>query len=455
MKNELVASALPRKAFFIQMFTKDIALEDCILDLIDNSIDGLMQSRRIPLSRISRTIFRKESGSKPRRSSLPIVRLVYSEDSIAVEDNCGGIDLTYALSEAFNFGHIPGYKGGYLGAYGVGLKRALFKIGSHFEIKSQTTQGGFVCKLDVDKWLREDSSIEHWRIPLARIGPAKLEKKAGTRITITRLHTEVKARIRQGGFDQAVQRAIERTYPFFLGQHVRVEINGVEVKSPGIPIGGLDGGTASSETFEREGVKVRIVANLAHRDGRGRLSVDRAGWYAVCNGRVVLAADKTERSGWGIHPMPQFHSKHSFFLGIVFFESKDPLLLPWTTTKRDLNQESMIYLYAKQRMISAALPIVKLCSRMYPADQDYEPIEREISKGVKPVPLGRLASRTRTLFNLPKRRRPAIKPTTSVQYEADNRDLEKIRKHLRKPRLGAGHIGRYTFKYYMRQENLE
>ncbi|WP_072395132.1 hypothetical protein [Hyphomicrobium sp. CS1GBMeth3] len=32
--------ANPTKAFFVRMITRDIALEDCVLDLIDNSIDG-------------------------------------------------------------------------------------------------------------------------------------------------------------------------------------------------------------------------------------------------------------------------------------------------------------------------------------------------------------------------------------------------------------------------------
>jgi hypothetical protein len=34
------AGANPTKAFFVTMITRDITLEDCILDLIDNSVDG-------------------------------------------------------------------------------------------------------------------------------------------------------------------------------------------------------------------------------------------------------------------------------------------------------------------------------------------------------------------------------------------------------------------------------
>jgi hypothetical protein len=39
--------AYPRKQFFIEMFTRDITLEDCILDLIDNSMDSYLRTRNI------------------------------------------------------------------------------------------------------------------------------------------------------------------------------------------------------------------------------------------------------------------------------------------------------------------------------------------------------------------------------------------------------------------------
>lgn len=40
MAAKRVAHANPTKSFFVRMITRDISLEDCILDLIDNSIDG-------------------------------------------------------------------------------------------------------------------------------------------------------------------------------------------------------------------------------------------------------------------------------------------------------------------------------------------------------------------------------------------------------------------------------
>ncbi len=40
-------SAEPTKAFFVEMFTRDIPLEQAILDLVDNCIDG---AKRTPVA---------------------------------------------------------------------------------------------------------------------------------------------------------------------------------------------------------------------------------------------------------------------------------------------------------------------------------------------------------------------------------------------------------------------
>lgn len=45
------ANAEVRKQFFTEMFTRDITLEDCVLDLIDNSIDSFLLKQGISISR--------------------------------------------------------------------------------------------------------------------------------------------------------------------------------------------------------------------------------------------------------------------------------------------------------------------------------------------------------------------------------------------------------------------
>src|SRR5690242_4487299 len=106
MKTEQAANAHPRKQFFLEMFTRDISLEDCILDLIDNSIDGLSRLKELDLSPPLLTELRRRARSS---SVLPNIEVDYSNNEFAITDNCGGIDKDLALTEVFSFGHAPSY----------------------------------------------------------------------------------------------------------------------------------------------------------------------------------------------------------------------------------------------------------------------------------------------------------------------------------------------------------
>jgi hypothetical protein len=191
-----LANAYPRKHFFFEMFTRDISLEDCILDLIDNSIDGLVRSKNID---ITSSIL--NGGGQPANlppGKLPRIDVSYSEKEFSIKDTCGGINRKYALEEVFNFGHAAGATGGALGVYGIGLKRAIFKIGNHFEMESKTAKEGFTVDLDVKKWSEQDEDLDDWRIPLTFSSGSDSEAKAGTKIQITELRPEVIMRINDG-----------------------------------------------------------------------------------------------------------------------------------------------------------------------------------------------------------------------------------------------------------------
>lgn len=106
---QLIAKAYPRKNFFVQMFTKDISLEDCVLDLIDNSIDGLIKSRHMRLSSIAHGIWVAKKETRVRIATLPTIHVTLTNKSFEIKDNCGGIDLKDAVEEVFNFGHALGW----------------------------------------------------------------------------------------------------------------------------------------------------------------------------------------------------------------------------------------------------------------------------------------------------------------------------------------------------------
>src|SRR5262249_30869746 len=154
----------------------------------------------IPESVLSKT----PDPSAREKRQLPTVSVSYSNKSFSIEDNCGGISYADALNDVFNFGHAPGYSnasgGRRLGAYGIGLKRAVFKIGKLLTMRSRTLENGFQTKLNVEKWAETDDTLEDWRIPIEPIDAASSLKTAGTRIVIENLRDEVKTRLHDGEF---------------------------------------------------------------------------------------------------------------------------------------------------------------------------------------------------------------------------------------------------------------
>ena len=115
-----------------------------------------------------------------------------------------------------------------LGVYGIGLKRAIFKIGELFEMESRTQKDGFTVKLDVKKWAEKDDTLDDWKIPLTPKAGVSTLKKCGTTIGIKNLRPEVVARINDGGLEQRLRKLISQTYGLFLGRFVEIAVNGSE-----------------------------------------------------------------------------------------------------------------------------------------------------------------------------------------------------------------------------------
>lgn len=448
------ANARPKKRFFIEMFTRDIPLLDCVLDLIDNCFDGLARTGRLRMHTVSDDIFRKKGVATPRKSERPHIRMKFDGKQFQISDNCGGIDYQYALEDVFNFGPSTKRSNEYLGVYGVGMKRALFKMGDRFQIESRTLDNGFTCDINVRDWMAKDSKMEDWTIPLTPSRAAKTQNRAGTTITVSALNKNVSELLASRGFEEDLSKAIGRVYAFIVERRVRISINGEDVKAFSIPVAQPQKGKTSYEEYRHDGVKVRILATLASQK-KERPTKENSGWYIACNGRLILIADTSDVTGWGMKPTPIWVSKFTSFIGFVFFESKEALALPWTTTKRGVNRESSVYRKAISRMAVLSRPILSFCSRKYGPDVDQEPVEREIAKQMKPTTIAQLVKRAGSAFEVETPEKKAVKTTVRIQYNAKIADVEKVQKHLRKPRLGASKIGEHTFNYFLRQEGLK
>ena len=139
------AHASPTMGFFIDMITRDIGLEDCILDLLDNCVDGA-----------GKTLAREGRSSRTETAYEAFhVHIDISKDQFRIRDNCGGISISEAIDYAFHFGRredAPEIEDFAIGLYGIGMKRAIFKIGKQIQIHSSTSQEAFIVDIDVPAW---------------------------------------------------------------------------------------------------------------------------------------------------------------------------------------------------------------------------------------------------------------------------------------------------------------
>lgn len=447
----IAAQAYPRKHFFVEMFTRDITLTECILDLIDNSIDGHISRAKLDLG--------KELLTAPNANlnvgDLPMVAITFSAEEFAITDNCGGIDLERAKNEVFNFGYAidqPAATKHQLGVYGIGMKRALFKIGRKFTVKSRTMANGFDTEVDLDEWTARDRSLKDWTFDLTTRKAALNKSEAGTSIAISRLREEVSVALEDATFTGRLMKNIGQVYALFLSRYIRVSVNGKEVMPDGIPFGQSDEISPAKSLHTFGSVSVYLMASVAARDDEHPWKQEFAGWYVGCNGRLVVTADKTDLTGWGTGALPAFHSKYRGFVGLALFQSANPLDLPWRTSKRGLNQESLVYQKARTHMNVAARPVLSFLDKLYPSELSEKPTERAVAAGATSMDVRSLTSGADRGFDVKPRRRTPDATTVKIQYDALRGDVERVRKYLRRPDFSAGQVGKYTFDAYLKRE---
>ncbi|MGH8543151.1 MAG: ATP-binding protein [Gammaproteobacteria bacterium] len=426
----------PTKDFFIHMLIRDIGLSRSILDLVDNCVDGALRER----------------GSE-RFDGLH-VELHVSSDRFSIKDNCGGIPLVVARKYAFRFGRPRDAEPTKhsIGQFGVGMKRALFKLGSHFRVESITNASRFVLEVDVGEWLEHPEwTFEFDELEEPTDGfPADLR---GTEISVTHLHDSVAETFGLENFRNALMLELNEAHQKAIANGLGISLNGIPLAFD--PLDLLESDqlkpVLKEDRFEfpnNQEVTVRIFAGIADSDPQG------AGWYVFCNGRLVLGADKTERTGWGAGgetEVPRFHNRFGRFRGYVFFDADDAGLLPWNTTKTGVDSDSKIYRAVQLQMISLMRPILDFLnklSREVESDEAEKPLMEVVEAATRKA-LDRIDPSP--TFRTPPARVVVQGPRVGViSYR---RPLEEIK--IVQKSLGVWtqkEVGERTFEYYFELE---
>lgn len=335
----------PTKRFFVSMLTRDIELDDAILDLIDNSVDGAMRNSGNQNSKFPYQGFR--------------VELDISEAGFAISDNCGGIPDD-RLEAAFRLGRplseldadLPT-----IGMYGIGMKRSIFKMGLEAFVESSSSDG--VRKVTYSrKWLDDDTenSDNEWELEIER---GRARKKHGVDVIIPTLRSDIKRSFSNIKFIEEVKSKISSHFGYIILRGFQIKVNGNEIKPNTLQLYYYNGRKNNINPYDyvthKNGVRIRVTVGFYRPlprqeeiddDQESSFSKSDAGISVICNDRVILPNDTTFRTGWGTRTVPRFHNQFMAISGLISFVSNDANALPVSTTKSGIEMESEVYDHA-------------------------------------------------------------------------------------------------------------
>lgn len=427
--------AHPTKGLFITMLVKDIGLIRSIVDLVDNSVDG---AKRI-----------RGDGDYDGLS----VRIEINEDCFRTTDNCGGITVEVARNYAFRFGRLedaPSVRHS-VGQFGVGMKRALFKMGNWFRVESKSADSRFVVEVDVEQWSRE----EDWSFEFRELDEGTLEvaqDEQGTAITIEQLHDNVSSSFALENFRSKLREELEQAHIESMDRGLSVTLNGIPLRSDPLELlNSEELKPALMEISYKDGlspVKVKIFAGIARSDPSS------AGWYVFCNGRLVLGQDQSNITGWG-EAIPKYHNQYSRFRGYVFFDSDDAGNLPWNTTKTGVDSDSPIYQAVRLEMMKLSRPVIQFLNRLDAEKERDDEHGRPLETAVKAAPPTTISNiKVEGNFAAPEPPRRRMRPNTaSIQYRKPAEEVERAKTLLQ---VGTNReVGEKTFEYFLEMESEE
>lgn len=209
---------------------------------------------------------------------------------------------------------------------------------------------------------------------------------------------------------------------------------------------------AYKDTANEYDVGVEIIGGMAAAppdDAEPEDLIDRDrryGWYVVCNGRVVLAADRTNLSGWGTDDWPQWHPQYAGFIGIILFNSVHAVALPLTTTKRNIDDSSEVYRRAKPRMRELTRKWIDYTNARKLALEDAKQKERE----AQPVSIYSVAREASV--KLPALIARPADPVANVLYSVPLSRLRKLAKKFGSVNLPYKEVGLKSFNYAYREK---
>lgn len=454
-QSDLIVEANPERALFVEMLTRDIDLIPAIMDLLDNSIDG------------ARAL---ENGNQ---GSDFWVELQVGSGEFSIRDNCGGIDLDVARQYAFRFGRPKDYKGTKrsVGQFGVGMKRALFKLGNTFAIDSRAERTRFEMTVDVPTWVSDKNPIWTFEMSRAERNYDSSSNGRGTEIVVTNLHPSVEEDLGDRKFLSLLREQIRFRHQSALAEGIQIRLNKDRLV-------GLERELLSGPDFapinrafvvpsQHGDVAVRIIAGITDVERReiGKDDGDAenfrggsdAGWWIFCNDRLLLMREKSRLTGWG-EALPNYHPQYREFRGYAYLSAAETAALPWNTTKTGLDEESKVWRQVQAQIKIAGSEVVSVLNRIKresetAVSEEDMPIVKAM-RAATLVPTESLATADNFVAPPPRRatkKATAKRPRTKkLQFDVLLDRFEAVAQAL--GTAVVAEVGRKTFDYYYERE---
>lgn len=425
----------PTKNFFIRMITRDISLTDAIIELLDNSLDAA-----------------KKKNAQNDYSGYKI-EINFSKDFFSIKDNCGGISIKDAKEYVFYFGRpstkdVSNNDVELTGVFGIGMKRALFKMGEGFQMESVTENSKFTIDLDVVKWSED---LINWNFPIEEEEGKQDTNDIGTEITVKDLYEGISTDFDSTVFENELRNKIQQRASFEIENKLSIIVNEIPIAPLYMEIINSEDIKPIKKAFSLSDVNVVIIAGIANTTSK-----DNAGWYIYCNNRLIISADQTSLTTWNYSDTVKFHSDFALFRGFVFFNCKNPEKLPWNTSKTGIDTSSKIYISTKLIMIDIFKVITAELRNMKKIDKEEAgSIEKELEqKQSLPVSVKNISTQIseNNLFSITEKikAQPNPNPVQRITYYKYKREIDIAKKALGATRLHE--VGEKTFEYYFEME---
>lgn len=435
MAEETIKSG-PTKTLFIDIITRDIDVKDCILELIDNCVDSY-----------------KRHNITDRRK----IEITFNSEKFEIFDTCGGIEQDILENKAFIFGvdELKREKGT-LGLYGIGMKRALFKIGKNISVETDNGEKNNTLNIDVNEWKK----LQEWDFKGDFVDAKSKEEGGYTKICITDLNEICKDKFSNQVFINSISEIVSKMYTFFIQKNIDFSLNGSIINPFNIDINFEDQLQPNRFQEVYKGIGIDIICHIVpKKETRGE---GRIGWNIFVNKRLILSDDTTKFTGWDGNQkglLPSYHSLYNPFRGLVFLSADDPALLPLNTSKNGLNIDDKNYYYILSKMVEVARPLINYLTKISGEEKiEFEEPEKEVEVieekeetktnkvSIDDVPIQMNFS-------------PPVVPATNktvyvtISYRKPKSLAQKVKDHIRG--TSFSNTGEKLFDYYVNFEEIK